>query len=123
METIDYMRHRLCCATQDVVNKMDFTKISVVFVILILTLPSTITQATPHNSTFETQYHIDLLRGDQKKFEIDLLSDNETFDGAQEESYNVQTYNMTNCKAVLKDNVKGRFNLSAHHLVCKLLVH
>ena len=99
---------------------MKFIKTSMVFIISLLRLTSDVIKASPGNLTYESQYqHDDMLRGEGKQFENNLPNDKETGNDVPEKMFDVHTYNLTTCKAVLKDNVKGRFNLSAHHLMCK----
>ena len=68
-------------------------------------------KASPSNPIYESQYEQgDMLRGEGKQFENNLPNDKETGNYVPEKMFDVHTYNLTTCKAVLKDNVKGRFN-------------
>ena len=83
-----------------------------------------IIEATSHNSTTEKKDEYSILKDNEEKTLENKLgnSNNKTLQGLVEELYDRQTYNLSTCKNVLKNNLKGSFNLSLHDIICKYLL-
>ena len=104
---------------------MEFSAITSIFFILCLKPPSDVVQATPRNITLQTEEKSVVLNIEEKALiskTTDVNNDNQKFKDVQTKPYDVHTYNTSTCKEVLKNNVKGRFNLSAHDLVCRYTI-
>jgi hypothetical protein len=101
---------------------MELTTLITIFSILFLKQPSDIVQAIPRNITLQNESKTVVLDIEEKAVNVkttDVKNDNENFKVVQKKSYDAHTYNTSTCKQVLQNNVKGRFNLSAHDLVCR----
>ena len=97
---------------------MEFPKIAVILCICALSISINTTHEVSKDDTDKqvpTKTHQDDLRSDKKGKEYKRLSDDN-----EDNSENLDSYDMSTCKRLIEHNVKGSFNLSAHNLICKL---
>ena len=97
--------------------KMEFPKIAVILCICVLSISSNTTHEVSQDDTdnpAQTKINENEHGSDTKRKEYKRLLDDNDEDSGDEESYDMST-----CKSLIEQNVKGSFNLSAHNLICK----
>ena len=96
---------------------MEFPKIAAILCICVLSVSSNTTHEVSQDDT-DSQAHTKINEDehgtDKKRKEYKRLLDENDEDSGNEEGYDMST-----CKSLIEQNVKGSFNLSAHNLICK----